>query len=444
MLVKPSLPPPEPLQPTSSIKLNAPDAPARPVLDSPSSPKTTINTTAKLSMNVPNIQLEMDQISSPMAARLASSLLGHVLFLKSQIPFPAVQLARMPTRKPDSKAEKKRVELVTAIDTLTSHFETTFVALSSALAQRDTLRPEGASANSTERAHLLFVVGPSAGSAKARVALVFDGLEVKPLAGSDEPVSTEIGHKPETVEKHSSFASESSQQEEEEEEEDSERSESDSSDEDESSGEDGSDDSDTASESGPPTSRSPSPSSPSPTQLTPPTLSSHTGERRHLSPLPTVTGTQKTRSMPPPSQSHAEEQNTLRAADRLLSRTLASACAEEDGGMSSELAPTQTHILLRAPRRFDHPAWIPRQNMTRSLETTLKTFIADATFDPSASSPSKSKKRSIVGVKTEGVWISCRAAPSVVEEIPDMCATREEDEMIWWQWNDKLVGFCDW
>lgn len=43
------------------------------------------------------------------------------------------------------------------------------------------------------------------------------------------------------------------------------------------------------------------------------------------------------KATPQPAQSYDEEQQVLRAADRLLSRTLAKACAEDDGGLSSEL-----------------------------------------------------------------------------------------------------------
>lgn len=37
-------------------------------------------------LTIPAVRLEVDEISSAMAARLVSSLVSHVLFLKSQIP----------------------------------------------------------------------------------------------------------------------------------------------------------------------------------------------------------------------------------------------------------------------------------------------------------------------------------------------------------------------
>ncbi|KAF5374324.1 hypothetical protein D9758_004654 [Tetrapyrgos nigripes] len=76
-----------------------------------------------------------------------------------------------------------------------------------------------------------------------------------------------------------------------------------------------------------------------------------------------------------PISNHAQEQHTIRLADRLLSRTLAE--AEGEGrGMASDMAPTQTHILILAPRRFAHPAWIPRQNenVKKKLDGAVKEF----------------------------------------------------------------------
>ncbi|KAI0755997.1 hypothetical protein BC629DRAFT_1598305 [Irpex lacteus] len=184
MLVKPSTPPPEPLQPSRSTVLNTSEpVPPTPLVDSPQTSTT---------YNVPHVQLDADHISNAMAARLATSLLGHVLFLKSQIPFPVVQMARMGTMKSKStsKAAKKRIELMAAIDTLSSHLETTFLALSSAFAQRVGAGKAGqpVTTREKEKAHMIFVVGPSVGAAKAKVALVFDGLEVK-LAGERDDIA---------------------------------------------------------------------------------------------------------------------------------------------------------------------------------------------------------------------------------------------------------------
>ena len=67
------------------------------------------------------------------------------------------------------------------------------------------------------------------------------------------------------------------------------------------------------------------------------------------------------------------------------------------------------------------------------------------------------KVKKSFGVRTEGVWISCRepsTTPTRTEEkvgndetvkaIGGPCKLKEEDEMIWWQWDGKIVGFSDW
>lgn len=53
------------------------------------------------------------------------------------------------------------------------------------------------------------------------------------------------------------------------------------------------------------------------------------------------------------------------------------------------------------------------------------------------------------GVKTEGVWIGCRESNGLREHQTLISNTSgvdadEDDEMIWWAWDGKLVGFSDW
>lgn len=40
----------------------------------------------KKNFNIPSVDLQYDSISTMMAARLATSLISHVLFLKNQVP----------------------------------------------------------------------------------------------------------------------------------------------------------------------------------------------------------------------------------------------------------------------------------------------------------------------------------------------------------------------
>ncbi|KAG0692668.1 hypothetical protein DFH29DRAFT_1084594, partial [Suillus ampliporus] len=85
---------------------------------------------------IPSVTLDADLVTDSMAARLCISLIGHVLFLKSQVPFPVMQMARMPGGDATSRAAKKCRELLNSFDTLASHLNTTFTALSTAFALR--------------------------------------------------------------------------------------------------------------------------------------------------------------------------------------------------------------------------------------------------------------------------------------------------------------------
>jgi len=44
------------------------------------------------------------------------------------------------------------------------------------------------------------------------------------------------------------------------------------------------------------------------------------------------------------------------------------------------------------------------------------------------------------GTESEGIWIRCRTdGDGEGEETKE-----EQDEMIWWTWDGKIVGFSDW
>ena len=82
-----------------------------------------------------------------------------------------------------SRAVKSRTELLASFDTLASHLSTTFTALSTAFARAVNRlvkeRGEGDQGGGRARAYLAILVGPSVGSAKAKVVFAVDGLEVK-------------------------------------------------------------------------------------------------------------------------------------------------------------------------------------------------------------------------------------------------------------------------
>ncbi|KAG2753907.1 hypothetical protein P692DRAFT_20721954 [Suillus brevipes Sb2] len=357
---------------------------------------------------IPSITLDADLVTDSMAARLCISLIGHVLFLKSQVPFPVVQMARMPGGDTTSRAAKKRQELLNSFDTLASHLNTTFTALSTALAHHGGTKD----ARSFGRAYLAVVLGPTPGSAKCRVMVGVDALEAKVWGERDDcsgvPSEREGDGAEDDEEKSDSQESESDNDSDDEAD-SKESGDSDSSGDEEAASDTESDESSQAPS--PPPSRTPSPSSspPPPPRLIPPT--------------------------------YAQELEALRTAERLLSRTLASACGENDGqGMASEMAPTQTHIVLRAPRKFMHPAWVPRQTLSSAFNALLDQFLDESGELPIRDDIKKKKK----GGKVEGVWIRSRQRLTEDSEIISSEEIPEEDEMIWWTWDGRLVGFTEW
>lgn len=232
----------------------------------------------------------------------------------------------------NSRNGKKRIELLNVMDTLSSHLRTTFIALSSALAQgraavtrqlpKDAER--GCSPKSHSRAYMSFIVGPSPGASKAHVILIVDGLEVKRWDLRDDREVAPPEKDDPNAEVYKIAAEETADDE---------------ADEVDDHREDESD----ATE--PPLSRSPSPSSvassppPTPPRASPrrfgtPLILSQNSTQRALSVLSSQHSTPK--SMPSPEKSYAEDQQVLRAAERLLSRTLADANAE-GSGLSTEL-----------------------------------------------------------------------------------------------------------
>ncbi|KAK7053790.1 hypothetical protein R3P38DRAFT_2852165 [Favolaschia claudopus] len=353
---------------------------------------TSIDTSR--SNTVAKITLDVENLNSEIASELSSALVGHVLFLKNQVPFPVMQLSRMPGAKSTPKALKLRTDLMSSFDTLSSHLHTTFNALSTAfaLATESSSRP-------TRLAYLAILVGPSIGSAKTKIMLGLDGLVTKVWGERDD-----LNEEPEDSDSEDESDDDDSEEDKDDDEEGPELSDT---------------DSDESEASSPLPSRSPSPSP-------------------EISPLPA-----------PPSAPKA-----VRPPNRILAQTLATA----DHSMSAELgmfdclfafghcsfsntclAPTQTHILIRAPRRFTHPSWIPRQNFSSTLDSALREFREEAGDLAAERPPSKSRSKA---PKVEGVWVTCRNPG--VEFSGEDAVEDEEHEMIWWSWDGKLVGFNDW
>ncbi|GLB33210.1 hypothetical protein LshimejAT787_0100950 [Lyophyllum shimeji] len=374
--------------------------------------------------NIPIVSLDVEKITDALAARLATSLIGHILYLKGQVPLPVMQLSRITSSKSTAKALKHRTDLLATFDTLTSHLNTTFTALSSALARasKDKNSQPDAQQGTTppksrrSRVYLAVFVGSNTASAKSKVIYAVDGLEVKAVGARDDVTDRTSEPEPH-VERDNEDAREDIEEDEDDDDDDDDiddeepssgDGESEEEDEEEEDSETGNCDSDDLASS-PPESRSPSPE-------------------------------------PPSYPSHAEQQRALHAAERLLSRTLAAADAEGNG-MSADMAPTQTHILLRAPRRFVHPSWVPRQNMTAPCESALDEFLEDSGIQLPDTHSGKRKKVPKTGKTVQGVWVTCKGgldAEVGKDGVGVWAGDDEWDDMIWWSWDGKIVGFSEW
>jgi hypothetical protein len=252
-------------------------------------------------------------------------------------PSPVMQLYRLPPSS-NSRSGKKRADMSNTFDELSSHLHTTFSALSYALARNKTRHPslsgdepsEPTTVQLLSSAYLAFLVGPTPGAPKARIMLALEGIQV---GKSDMREDSEEEGK------------------EEDEDEDEEEDVSDVESEGESEGGAGEGkDCDpstgirlTVHASPPPASQSPS--APSFSSSAPPCIRASTSEPSHSAPLRRLSLAPKTlplnsstqpHSGPATRRNYAQEQGSLRSAERLLSRTLAAAAAET-GGMASEL-----------------------------------------------------------------------------------------------------------
>jgi hypothetical protein len=264
-------------------------------------------------------------------------MIGCTARLPCRLFSPIAQLGRISTNASSvTRAAKKRAEMIAAFDELSSHLHTTFSALSTALARSQTH-------GKTDTVYLALVLGPTIGAPKARVVLVLEGLEVK-IWGQREDVEevrlSSAGPHHEEEGDSDDCSSDG----------DAEASGSSDEDADKDADSDIADadaDADAAKErsssppaSEPPSSRSPSPLSDvlsQPSASAPASTTSRPLRLSLSSKSPTSSSTSQPYLAPKPARTHAEEQQTLRAAERLLARTLVNANAEGGGGMAVEL-----------------------------------------------------------------------------------------------------------
>ena len=85
----------------------------------------------------------------------------------------------------NTRVDKLRTEFLATFDTISSHMETTFSALSTALSRCSDYKDS----TTITRAYLAIFLGPSLGSAKSKVVLGIDGLE-KRIWGNHANVSS--------------------------------------------------------------------------------------------------------------------------------------------------------------------------------------------------------------------------------------------------------------
>jgi hypothetical protein len=93
-----------------------------------------------------------------------------------------------------------------------------------------------------------------------------------------------------------------------------------------------------------------------------------------------------------------------------------------------------------------------------TLDNTLRDFLVDSGLGDAASArgdsgSGKARRRGVGGNKTEGILVTCQNGPDnddvtshpVAATALKTIATeaREEDELIWWAWDGKLIGFAE-
>ncbi|KZO97646.1 hypothetical protein CALVIDRAFT_562983 [Calocera viscosa TUFC12733] len=381
------------------MHLRPPSLPSTP--SSQASPSTALTTPSPASLprvlvpsGLRDVRIPVERIDAQLAARMVMTTLESVLYVKGQVPMSIQQMNFIGESGKNARAAKKRVELLQTLDILSSHLSTTFVQLSAALARRTTPLEEG----ETGRTHVLITLGPPSGLSKERVLLELEGLELKDWARLVEPES-----------ESESVSEEDDSNEEEEEEEDatSECSDLEASEDEESDERDQSEEREV---------------SPTPQPELADSLSSASSSRESsLSPLNSPC---PIRTQPPqraPQRPPPDPARMLALALINLNQT--------------STPPTRVHLLLRAPRRFEHVSWEPRQNLTRALDGACFGFEGPV---------SKIKKS-----EPERVTVITSHPPStpppgpVPSTPPNSASEEEEDEPLWFEWTGKLQGFME-
>ncbi|KAG8951011.1 hypothetical protein FRC04_006872 [Tulasnella sp. 424] len=424
-------------------------------------------------------------ISPVLASRICTSVLEHVLYLNGQIPFPVQGLSSLKLDgKANAKAAKKRDELMAALDVLSSHLPSTFQSLSWALGTNPQLL-QATSSSATTAVDVVLITGPSPTTVRSRCFVRLDDFSIsrygeRPQASSSSasasstehpsiqgaspleqaqaclPTSSEKAVEPTEVqedqdeEEHdleadASFTSfisdmssalssaveeEHSEDEETEGEEEEEESDASSSvasedeDEEDEEEDDSEEDYDEEEEE---------------EEEEEGSVVVETDSAVTTSPAHNLAPNSSTK---PPSHSPSEEEQNLRSSVRAVSLALASTF---DFGRD-DIPVTQMNVLLRAPRCFQHPSWLPKQALGRTLDGRVDDF-----FSGGCSGGKENRK----GPPEEGVLVRCNSSLEGADELPEGQPSQtlgnelhSEDagqhDMIWWQWSAGVIrGFGD-
>lgn len=79
------------------------------------------------------------------------------------------------------------------------------------------------------------------------------------------------------------------------------------------------------------------------------------------------------------------------------------------------------------------------------MESSLEEFLKKSRSHKQEQEPTNLKR--VLGKKkqqsSEGVWVTSKAGLNIPESLPPQ-AEEDLDEMIWWSWDGRMVGFSEW
>lgn len=78
------------------------------------------------------------------------------------------------------------------------------------------------------------------------------------------------------------------------------------------------------------------------------------------------------------------------------------------------------------------------------MEGVLEEFLNSSSAATPLPKPTPAKKKAKNTKMVEGVWVTTSASDDIVYERKGEVAGQEEDEMIWWSWDGRILGFEGW